>query len=388
MDPELSEMLRVWGERGPTLISAVLEERKRLLDLAALHRDDLSTQLFEAQNEITMLRGTAREKEKDHLNEKSQMSTTVKQLKASISSLTTEMKEVKEENEVTKKKLEQVTKERDKALYFIDEREKSAENMLEALQKSLHSEAKAKSTARDSIRNLQQENIQYTQLVLNHRMRAEKESRRANIAERQVLELQDKLEKILSEKSTTSEDKLRTSTGRVIPNSAHSGSKRISTSASTSEVMGPTVEDVPSEVTQNEDILHDRSTTKQPGRRRSEEKRKTAEPETVERKEDDPEERHSQFRPEPAKHSEPYKTHKTRKRKTRPLPPLPIAENLLLQYEEKPPQSKFNLSHSTPLNYERPRRKRPKVSYVYPISGDSDVQTRDKFCAPVCKAQK
>ncbi|KAI0562213.1 hypothetical protein FGB62_64g023 [Gracilaria domingensis] len=203
-------MLRVWGERGPTLISAVLEERKRLLDLAALHRDDLGTQLFEAQNEITMLREQARKQQSEHQNERNESSSTAKQLNASISSLTKELQEAKKVIETTETKLEQVTKERDKALGLIDERERSAENMMAALQKSMHSEAKAKSTARDSIHNLQQENIEYSHLVVSHRLRAEKESRRADAAERKALDLQERLDKILTEKSVTSEDKSRT----------------------------------------------------------------------------------------------------------------------------------------------------------------------------------
>ncbi|KAI0562208.1 hypothetical protein FGB62_64g024 [Gracilaria domingensis] len=196
--------------------------------------------------------------------------------------------------------------------------------------------------------------------------------------------------------------------------------------------MGPSVEDIPSEVTQNDESFLERPTKKRIDAR-SAEKRKVKLTATEENNDDrDPERGKSRNRCESdvngsfrnrqtktilvtrlverrrakasetvkgssanrergnlrcqsalEKDAEPRKRHGSRKRGA-----PPTATSLLIQSEKKPQQLGFSPSPPKPVTNERPRRNLPKVSYVYPVQEDADVQTRDKLFVPSSKATK
>lgn len=194
MEEELTEVLTAWGERGPKLISAVLEERKRLLHIAAHQRDEMSSEIFEARNEIQVLREKNRQQLLQNEMERTHLSSAMNQLKDSVTSLTADLEAAKRNQRQLQTEMGHAIDERDNVLQEVQEKEHAAESLIASLRKEIQSEELAKATAMDSIRNIRKENMQWSKIAVEERMKVEKESRRANDAEAQLLDFQAQVE--------------------------------------------------------------------------------------------------------------------------------------------------------------------------------------------------
>lgn len=393
MDEDLSEMLREWGERGPTLITAVLEERNRVLEIAAHQRDALSAELFESQSQLGVLRDQAHQLAQEHHEELAQASASIKELNSTVGELRKDLEDAKRETERLQTRLKQATGERDKALCDIEEREKSSECILAALQKSMHSEARAKTTAMDSIHNLEQENLHWSKLVSTERTRATKEQQRADAAEKQVIKLQRELNELLEqqklkametapiarpEKSTeTSTIKTRGASKRrkTALSQSRKAIARVGTDSSVETQLHD--DDMPiSEMCVGERAAKKRMLSKQPEKRR----RKSSDWNTKPSNNGD-----VGFESKNTNAPQTRKSRPCSKRKIKTCPSLAQTTSKQDRQQQEPLHDQHVLKATKP---ERPRRNVPQVSYVYPLHNDCDVQTRDKFCVPEAKAHR
>lgn len=186
MEKELTEVLRDWVQNGHSIVSAVLEERSRLLAIAAQERDSLTTEIRTARNENRALRAENVDLKRIHQEE-------CRKLRNQIDSLSRESKSAADIRSQSGSAIKKLQDEKAKLNIEFKEKEKATEGLLAALQESLNSEARLKLAASASIEGIRSENVALRKKNVEEFLRANREKQRAENAERLAQKHKDHL---------------------------------------------------------------------------------------------------------------------------------------------------------------------------------------------------